>query len=87
MIPGAFDGGMVEYTPHPKRPTPLSRAARLLGIRSDWLRMEAEAGRLPGFLAGDRWLFDLPTLERALHQRVSVAGIINGDCEEGSREP
>lgn len=57
-------------TPPPKRPVTLTRAARWLGLRADWLRGEAEAGRLPGLRAGPTWLFDLAALERALLQRV-----------------
>lgn len=73
---------MTYETPIPKRPVPLTRAARWLGVRSDWLRLEAEAGRLPGFLAGDRWLFDLAILEQALRQRVSENST-NGENVEG----
>jgi hypothetical protein len=58
----------------PARPVPLSHAARWVGVRSCWLRTEAEAGRLPGFKAGDDWLFDLPRLERALIERVRAEG-------------
>ena len=59
---------------HPRRPVPLSLAARWCGVKSAWLRSEAEAGRLPGFQAGDRWLFDLVQLEQALALRVREEG-------------
>lgn len=53
---------------------PASHAARRLGLTVRWLTAEAEAGRLPGFKAGNRWLFDLPALERALAERVRQEG-------------
>ena len=65
---------MLYHNDPPKRPIQLAHAARLMGVRSEWLRTEAEAGRLPGFKAGDDWLFDLPRLERALIERVRAEG-------------
>ena len=70
----AFPLGMTSETHRPKRPVPLTLAARWCGVRSSWLRSEAKAGRLPGFQAGDRWLFDLAQLEEALAQRVREEG-------------
>ena len=48
-------------------------------MKSSWLRAEAEAGRLPGLLAGDRWLFDLAALERALQDRMDETEVEKGD--------
>lgn len=36
---------------------PLRRMAARLGVTSKWLREQAEAGKIPGLRAGDRWLF------------------------------
>ena len=36
---------------------PLRRMAARLGVPSKWLREQAEAGDVPGLLAGNRWLF------------------------------
>ncbi len=36
---------------------PLRRMAARLGVPSKWLRDQAEAGKIPGLRAGDRWLF------------------------------
>jgi len=36
---------------------PLRRMAARAGVPSDWLREQAEAGKIPGLKAGNRWLF------------------------------
>lgn len=36
---------------------PLRRMASELGVPSQWLREQAESGRVPALRAGDRWLF------------------------------
>ena len=36
---------------------PLRRMAARLGVPSKWLREQAEAGKVPGLKAGNRWLF------------------------------
>jgi hypothetical protein len=36
---------------------PLRRMAAQLGVPSQWLREQAEAGNIPGLRAGNRWLF------------------------------
>ena len=53
--------------------TPLSTTARLLRVPSDWLRAEAEAGRLPHLRAGKALLFDLDLIERLLLERARQA--------------
>lgn len=35
----------------------LRRMAAQVGVPSKWLKAEAEAGRVPGLCAGNRWLF------------------------------
>jgi hypothetical protein len=49
---------------------PLSQTARLLHVPSDWLRAEAEAGRVPHLKAGKALLFDVDTVERILIERA-----------------
>jgi len=36
---------------------PLRRMAARLGVPSNWLKQQAEAGKVPGLQAGNRWLF------------------------------
>ena len=50
---------------------PLRRMAAHLGVPSQWLREQAEAGRVPGLRAGTRWLF-APEAARAAV--LSMAG-------------
>ena len=42
-------------------------------MHADWLRAEADAGRLPHIKAGDRYLFDPETVERLLLDRARGA--------------
>ena len=44
----------------------LARQFRPYGLSMDWLKSEAEAGRVPCFRAGRRLLFDPEAVERAL---------------------
>lgn len=57
-------------TPLPPRPVTLSQASRALGLPIDWLREEADAGRIPCLRAGDRYLFDLEQLRELVLGRV-----------------
>ena len=62
----------------PPRLLPLAAMARRLRVRSDWLRAEAEAGRVPSLPAGDRFLFDAEAVEKALLKRAAEGeGVIN----------
>lgn len=45
---------------------PLRRMAARLGVPSRWLREQAEAGKVPGLQAGNRWLFDPEVAESAV---------------------
>jgi hypothetical protein len=56
----------------PSRTTllPLGPMARLIGVSSDWLRAEAEAGRLPHLPAGKTILFDPDLVEQLLTERA-----------------
>jgi hypothetical protein len=49
---------------------PLKAAARVLGVRPDSLRSEADAGRVPFTKIGDEYLFLLSALEAVLVQRA-----------------
>jgi len=60
----------------------LGPMARRLRVRSDWLRAEAEAGRLPAVKAGDTWLFDSNLIERLLLERAR--GGAAGDTTDGA---
>jgi hypothetical protein len=53
--------------------------AAQLGVPSQWLREQAEAGRVPGLRAGNRWLF-APEAARAAVLAMagdSMAKLIN----------
>jgi hypothetical protein len=49
---------------------PLGPTARLLSVPANWLRAEADAGRLPHLRAGSQYLFDVDTVERLLLERA-----------------
>ena len=40
--------------------------ARRLGVTQDWLRSEADAGKVPCLLAGKRYLFNAIAVQEAL---------------------
>ena len=65
------------------RPTllPLGPMARLLGVTSQWLRHEAEAGRIPHLPAGKTILFDADLVERLLAERARQTPGIEGDAD------
>jgi excisionase family DNA binding protein len=48
--------------------------ARRLRVPVNWLRAEAEAGRIPHLRAGTAFLFDADAVERLVMERVRVAG-------------
>ena len=49
---------------------PINLVARQLRVPLEWLRAEAEAGRVPHLQAGRQILMDTETVERALLQRA-----------------
>jgi excisionase family DNA binding protein len=49
----------------------LPMLARHLRVTQGWLRHEAEAGRIPAILAGNRFLFSRSAVEAALLKRAS----------------
>jgi hypothetical protein len=48
----------------------LARASRSLGLPTAWLRKEADAGRVPCLIAGDRYLFDLEIVREIVMERT-----------------
>ena len=44
----------------------LSRLARRLGVTQDWLRDQADAGKVPCLRAGKRYLFNVVAVQEAL---------------------
>jgi excisionase family DNA binding protein len=49
----------------------LSRCARRLGVTQQWLRDEADEGRIPCLKAGNRYLFNPDAVEAALAKRAT----------------
>lgn len=49
----------------------LGRMARRLGVTQQWLRDEAEAGRIPCLKAGDRYLFNPHAVEKSLAAKAT----------------
>lgn len=52
----------------------LSRMARRLRVPQNWLRAEADAGRVPCLRAGARYLFATETVEAVLAERAASEG-------------
>jgi len=59
----------------------LHRAARRIGVTSQWLRIEANAGRIPSLRADGRYLFDVEAVTRALSRRAA-----RGELDSTERE-
>jgi hypothetical protein len=49
---------------------PLRPTASRIGVPANWLRREAEAGRVPCLHAGSHFYFDVELVERALLERA-----------------
>lgn len=52
------------------KPLYLGAMARRLRVPATWLRLEAEAGRIPHLRAGSTLLFDPETVERTIRDRL-----------------
>ena len=52
----------------------LARMARRLRVPQNWLRSEADAGRVPCLRAGARYLFAAETVEAVLTERAAGEG-------------
>lgn len=48
----------------------LSALAKQLRVPADWLRSEAESGRIPSIRTGETFLLDRPTVLRHLSRRL-----------------
>lgn len=55
---------------------PLGSMARYLGVKSNWLRGEAESGRVPNVRAGDTFLFNPAAVERVLQERANGGALL-----------
>ena len=55
----------------PRELLSLRRMAACLGVPSQWLREQAEAGSVPGLKAGERWLFK-PDVVSAAVSKMAV---------------
>ena len=49
----------------------LSRMARRLGVTQQWLRDEANAGKIPSLKAGNRYLFNPVAVQETLAARAA----------------
>lgn len=79
------------------QPITLNSLAYRVGLPADWLKREAEAGRLPCLRVGRRMLFNLPAVRQALtdlaaHSRIAPTAVIMSrlesipaDTEEAAR--
>ncbi len=63
----------------------LPRAARRLGVKSQWLRLEAENRRVPCVEAGKTFLFDEQALTEAIRDRAAKAPFENARNEESEK--
>jgi len=50
---------------------PLSRMSRRLGVTQQWLRAEADAGKIPCLKAGNRYLFNPMAVQEALASKAA----------------
>lgn len=55
---------------------PLRRMAARLGVPSKWLREQAEAGKVPGLRAGNRWLFR-PDVVGPIVAAMAAPGVVS----------
>jgi len=49
----------------------LSRMARRLGVTQQWLRDQADAGKVPCLKAGTRYLFNTEAVQEALVEKAA----------------
>lgn len=62
-----------------RRLAPIGTTARLLGVTVQWLRDEAEAGRVPCLRAGSRLLFDPEAVEAVLAERARTERTVESE--------
>lgn len=51
----------------------LARMARRIGVTQDWLRTEADTGRVPCLKAGKRYLFNAAAVQEALAAKAAAS--------------
>ena len=61
----------------------LARMARRLGVTQDWLRGQADAGNVPGLLAGKRYLFNPVAVQEALAVEAAKQNTNAGQRPQG----
>lgn len=57
--------------------------AKQLGLPATWLKLEAEAGRIPSLKAGRRMLFNAQAVKRVLLTRAAVSTAWKGVHDDG----
>lgn len=57
----------------------LAAMARRLGVTKHWLRVEADAGRVPALRAGSRFLFNPKAVEEILAAQAKQRGSSHED--------
>jgi len=50
---------------------PLGRMARKLGVTQQWLRNEADTGKIPCLKAGERYLFNPQAVQKSLAAKAA----------------
>lgn len=70
LLPASDAGMSITHRQSSGELLTVSAMARRLGVKTTWLRDEAEAGRLPCVPAGETYLFDAVTVERVLLDRA-----------------
>ena len=73
--------------PEKPRLLSLANAAKSLGVKSSWLKQEAEAGRVPCLDVGDRLLFNVPAVENVLVERAKVERLQPHNGDSARRRP
>ena len=68
----------MQVSTQPETFTSLRCAAAQLGVPVNWLRQEADAGRVPCLRVGRRRLFSVPDLQRILLE-LTARTITEGD--------
>lgn len=64
---------------------PLARMARRAGVPQQWLRDQADSGRVPHLRAGARYLFESVTTLTALAELAKQLPIDDNAQQEGRR--
>lgn len=64
----------MSYFPEPQSIVPIGRMADLIGVRADWLKDQAQAGRIPHLKAGRMLLFNPEAVIAALAEQAARGG-------------